>query len=106
MSEPAPSGGIDDRKVEHAFERIRDSLNLSMQLDIGHLEALIERFRIELMLARPSRERRAVYRASIDLLEAELHRRYEAEGHHPDSMRAHVVDYFRRLVAGFQHDDD
>jgi len=97
---------IDEERVEHAFDRIRSAVNLALQQEIWQIEALVERFRVEIMLSRPSRDRRAVYRALIDLLEGELHRRYHAEGHHPDSMREHVVDYFRRLVADYEPKED
>ena len=91
---------IDEHRVEHAYERIRDAISLALQLEVPHLEALIERFRVELMVARPNRGRRAVYRDIINLLEGELERRYEAEGHSPEHVREQVIAYFRRLVAG------
>lgn len=107
MSERPPHAltSIDERRVESAFERIRDALNLAIQLELPQLEALIERFRIEVMLSRPSRDKRTVYRSIIDLLEGELERRYEAEGQHREHVREQVIAYFRRLVAGLDNKD-
>lgn len=107
MSERPHRGvsSIDEQRVESAFERIRDALNLAMQLELPQIEALIERFRVEVMLSRPSRDKRAVYRSVIDLLENELEHRYDVEGQHREHVREQVVAYFRRLVSGLDNKD-
>lgn len=89
---------IDEKRIEEAFDRIRGALNLALQQPIPHLEALIERFRLELILRQPNRQRRTLYRALIDLLESELEERYAASDHDRETVRQHVVRYIRQLV--------
>lgn len=97
---------IDEKRVEDTLDRIHGALNVALQQPIPQLEALIERLRIDLMLRRTNKERRALYRALIDLLEAELAERYEAGGADRETVRQHVMRYIRQLVHELEPKDD
>ena len=97
---------IDEKHVEQAYARLRAAINLAMHLDLHDLEALIERMRVTLMLERLDRDRRHVYRALIDLYEAELERRYDASEHDRATVRRQVLAYFRRMLDELSQGED
>lgn len=91
---------IDDRKVEHIFEQFQRAIKASQDLDLGHKQALVERFRVDLMVRDSSPPRKALYRAIIDMqehaIEAEVERLDAAK---PKASKA-LVNYMKRLLDG------
>ncbi len=89
---------IDDEKVEKVFARIKSSLSEGQRLDAAQMRGLVERIRVDLMLSKYSRRKRAVYRALIDLLEEEIEAKLD-DGH---DLTDQAVAYIKRLVKGLE----
>tara|TARA_R110002167_G_scaffold39839_3_gene122768 strand:+ start:254 stop:541 length:288 start_codon:yes stop_codon:yes gene_type:complete len=91
---------IDDQKVEQIFVQFRRALNAGQSMDLAHMQALAERFRVELMIADVSPARRAIYRSIIDMFEDII----EQEADKQDAARPKgsnaLVAYVKRLVQG------
>ena len=88
---------IDDNRIEQLFLQFRRALNAGEEFNLDHKQALVERFRVELMVTDCSPRRRAIYRAIIDMfediIEEEADRLSAAK---PKGSRA-LVAYMKRL---------
>lgn len=91
---------IDDKRIEALFENFRHAISVSHDIDLQHKQALVERFRIELMLKHCTRQRKALYRAVIDMLEHDIEEETERlDAGKPKATDA-LVAYMKRLLDG------
>jgi hypothetical protein len=91
---------IDDTKVEHVFQQVRHALNACREVSLADKQALVERFRVELMIADLSPRRRAVYRAVIDMLEDIIEDELDRQAADRLKGSSALVGYVKRLLDG------
>lgn len=89
---------VDGKLVEKMFVEFTSFLASANRMETHDLEALVERFRVELIISKPSRERKDLFRSYIDMFEAELERRYEKRDEDPDSIQDQVKRYLKKLI--------
>ncbi len=88
---------IEDEKVEQEFAHLQRFVSEASCCDLSNLQALVERIRVEIMVAKPKRATRMFYRAVIDYLEDVLEHRYAAEGSEPHHHH-NLIGYVRSLL--------
>ena len=91
---------IDDDRVERLFTQFRQALSTGQDMDLPHMQALVERFRVELLIADVSARRRRVYRAIIDMFEDLIDEKVDKlDAQRPKGSNA-LIEYVRRLMQG------
>jgi len=70
---------VNEQQVEQDFELLKRFTRCAWQRKLPNVEALIDRIRVELLVAELTKRRRALYRAAVDFLEDAVEERYEKE---------------------------
>lgn len=104
MVETAPGDAmtIDEERVDRRFGYLRSFLDSAWNSDLAEAEALIERIRVELMLAECDHASKAFYRAAVHCLEDVVERRHRDEDKDRLGTRRAVADYLRILMEGLR----
>lgn len=92
------SRAVNEEQVEQDFELLNRFTRSAWQRPLPHVEALINRIRVELMVAELTRRRKALYRAAVDFLEDAVEERYENEQKDRKQARRSVRDYVKALL--------
>lgn len=95
---------VDEERVEADFESFAKLTRLAWSRDLAHVEALIERLRVEVIMAPMQRGRKQLYRAAIDYFDDVLDERYEKAGLDREGSRQSAVAYLKRLLDGISDD--
>lgn len=91
---------IDDRSIEQIFQQFRRAISTSQEADLENKQALVERFRVELMITPASRGRKAIYRSVIDMLEDSIEEEVDRLDASRPKASAALVQYMKRLLDG------
>jgi dGTP triphosphohydrolase len=91
---------VNEQNVERDFELLKRFTQCAWQRDLAHVEALIDRIRVEMMIEPLTRRRKAYYRAVIDFLEDVVEERYEKERKNRHETRRSVLDYVKGMIEG------
>ncbi len=91
---------IEDKKIEDIFNLFRRAINAGQDMNLAHQQALVERFRVELMVADMSSRRKTVYRAIIDMFEDIIEEEVEKQAANKPKGSSALVAYVKRLVQG------
>ena len=90
---------VDEQRVEKNISELKKFLGFPRGRSTETVAALVERLRVEQMVGEFARERKAIYRAIIDLFEDQLEERYEKEAERESTKRS-VLDYVRKYLDG------
>jgi len=93
---------IDEERVDRRMGYLRSFVDSAWNAELGEVEALVERIRVELMLGRCDHATEGLYRAAVRCLEDVAERRRKREAVDPHPVRHAVADYVRTLMEGLR----
>lgn len=89
---------VNEKLIEKDLAEIENLFGIAWHNSFMTTEALLERLRVEIMISRPSRRKRRVYRALIDYIEDVLEERYADEEQDRPEKRKQVMDYIKGVL--------
>ena len=88
---------IREQRVDEHFSLLARFIGNARLNDVSHVQAVIERIQVEMMIGRVSGRRKRFYRAAIEYLEDIVEERHEKEDVDDESIHKAVRKYVKQL---------